>query len=138
MDLSVIRAEYEQKQQQLSEEMDRLMEWADNYEELLEFCEDKNDIDPAELEWDTVKDARHFDNLQNLMWVYERIVAMIDEAMAVGDDKKKAHRSKKGVETLITSVRKIKKESNEIIEQEQQVINATNAALNLLDAIRNE
>ena len=113
------------------------MEWADNYDELLENYEDKNDIDVAELEWGNVKDARRFDNLQNLMWVYESIVAMIDEAMAVGDDKKKAHRAKKGVETLITSVRKIKKESNEIIEQEQQVINATNAALNLLDAIRN-
>ena len=138
MDQSVIKAEYEQKKQQLSEEMDRLMEWADNYDELLDIYEDKNDIDVAELEWGNVKDARHFDNLQNLMWVYERIVAMIDEAMAVGDDKKKAHRAKKGVETLITSVRKIKKESNEIIEQEQQVINATNAALNLLDAIRNE
>ena len=138
MDLSVIKAEYEQKQQQLSEEMDRLMEWADNYDELLENYEDKNDIDVAELEWGTVKEARRFDNIQNLMWVYESIVAMIDEAMGVGDDKKKAHRAKKGVETLITSVRKIKKESNEIIEQEQQVINATNAALNLLDAIRNE
>ena len=138
MDLSVIKAEYEQKQQQLSEEMDRLMERADNSDELLEIYEDKNDIDIAELEWGYVKDARHFDNLQNLMWVYERIVTMIDEVTAVGDDKKKAHRAKKGVETLITSVRKIKKESNEIIEQEQQVINATNAALNLLDAIRNE
>ena len=136
MDQSVIKAEYEQKQQKLSEEMDRL-EWADNYDELLENYEDKNDIDVTELEWGNVKDARRFDNIQNLMWVYERIVAMIDEAMAVGDDKKKAHRAKKGVETLITSVRKIKKESNEIIEQEQQVINATNAALNLLDAIRN-
>ena len=138
MELSVIKAEYEQKKQQLSEEMDRLMEWADNYDELLENYEDKNDIDVAKLEWGNVKDARRFDNIQNLMWVYERIVAMIDEAMAVGDDKKKAHRAKKSVETLITSVRRIKKESNEIIEQEQQVINATNAALNLLDAIRSE
>lgn len=138
MELSVIKAEYEQKKQQLSEEMDRLMERSDNYDELLDIYEDKNDIDVVELEWGNVKEARHFDNLQNLMWVYERIVAMIDEAMAVGDDKKKAHLAKKGVETLITSVRKIKKESNEIIEQEQQVINATNAALNLLDTIRNE
>lgn len=138
MDQSVIKAEYEQKQQKLSEEMDRLMEWADNYDELLDIYEDKNNIDVAELEWGNVKDARRFDNIQNLMWVYERIVAMIDEAMAVGDDKKKAHRAKKGVETLIASVRKIKKESNEIIEQEQQVISETNAALDLLDAIRNE
>ena len=105
---------------------------------MLEIYEDKNDIDVAELEWGNVKVARRFDNLQNLMWVYERIVAMIDEATEVGDDKKKAHRAKKNVETLITSVRKIKRESNEIIEQEQQVINETNAALNLLDAIRNE
>ncbi len=138
MDLSVIKTEYEQKTQQFSEEMERLMEWADNYDELLDIYEDKNNIDVAELEWGNVKDVRRFDNIQNLMWVYESIVAMIDEAMGVGDDKKKAHRAKKGVETLITSVRKIKKESNEIIEQEQQVINATNAALNLLDAIRNE
>ena len=138
MDLSVIKAEYEQKQQQLFEEMDRLMERADNYDELLDIYEDKNDIDVAELEWGVVKNARHFDNIQNLMWVYERIVAMIDEAMDVGDDKKKAHRAKKDVETLITSVRKIKRESNEIIEQEQQVISETNAALDLLDAIRNE
>lgn len=138
MDLSIIKAEYEQKQQQLSEEMDHLMKWADNYDELLEIYETENDIDVAELEWGNAKDARHFDNIQNLMWVYERIVAMIDEAMAVGDDKKKAHRAKKGVETLITSVRKIKRESNEIIEQEQQVISETNAALDLLDVIRSE
>ena len=138
MDLSVIKAKYEQKKQLLSEEINRLVERADNFDELLEIYEDKNDIDVAELEGGTVNGARHCDNLQNLMWVYERIVAMIDESMAVGDDKKKAHRAKKGVETLITSVRKIKKESNEIIEQEQQVINATNAALDLLDAIRSE
>ena len=138
MELSVIKAEYEQKKQQLSEEVDRLMEWADNYDELLENYEDKNDIDVAELEWGNVKEARHFDNLQNLMWIYESIVAMIDETMGVGDDKKKAHRAKKGVETLIASVRKIKKESNEIIEHEQKVISETNAALDLLDAIRSE
>lgn len=59
-------------------------------------------------------------------------------SMGIGDDKKKAHRAKKGVETLITSVRKIKKESNEIIEQEQRVISETNAALDLLDAIRSD
>ena len=80
MDLSVIKAEYQQKQQQLSEEMDRLMERADNYDELLDIYEDKNDIDVAELEWGIVKDARRFDNIQNLMWVYESIVAMIDES----------------------------------------------------------
>lgn len=138
MDLSSVKAEYEQKKQQLSEEIDRLMERADNYDELLETYEDKNDIDVTELEWGYVKDARHYDNLQNLMWVYERIVTMIDEVTAVGDDKKKAHRAKKDVETLITSVRKIKRGSNEIIEQEQQVISETNAALGLLDAIRSE
>ncbi len=138
MDLSVIKAEYEQKQQLLSEEMDRLMERADNYDELLDIYEDKNDIDVAELAWGIVKDARRFDNLQNLMWIYESIVAMIEEATDVGDDKKKAHRAKKGVETLINSVRKIKKESNEIIEQEQQVISETNAALDLLDSLRSE
>lgn len=72
------------------------------------------------------------------MWVYERIVSMIDEATDVGDDKKKAHRAKRDVEMLITSVRKIKKESCEIIEKEQQVISETNAALDLLDSLRSE
>ena len=59
----------------------------------------------------------------------------LDEAMNASDDKQ-AHRLKKGIEELITSIRRIKDESAEVLESEQRVINEADYALEILDGIR--
>ena len=136
MDCELIKKEYEFKKQQLQEEINSFVEHAINYDELIDCYETKEDIDLAELEWNDAQDWRRFDNLQNLAWIYERIVANIDEMMNLGDDKKKLHNFKKNIETLISSTRKLKKESQAAIECEQHFLDEANSALDLLDKIR--
>ena len=52
------------------------------------------------------------------------------------DDKKAIHRNNKGMETLVTSIRGIKHESETVIEREQELIKEVNVALKFLDLVR--
>ena len=138
MELTKIRAEYELKQQQISNEIELFIEAAINYDELLEDYNDKSDIDYEELIFNDAKDMRYFENLESTSWMLKQVLEIIDEYIGAGDDKKKAHRAKKEIEMLITSMRGIRKESKEIMEREQQVINEADLALKLLDQLRNK
>ena len=129
MDFSIIKTVYLSKKQQLSNEINRFVEKANNY--------NKYYIDFDELEWNDAIDRWSFEILQNTMLMYDLIITELDVAMCVGDDKKEKHRFNKDIETLITSIRRTRNESKEIIEREQAVIDETEAALALLDAIRN-
>lgn len=64
------------------------------------------------------------------------MIAAIDEAESAGNDKKKLHSQKKGVEMQVSSIRKLKKESNEIIEREQRFIREADSAIDMLNEIR--
>jgi len=136
MELKEIREEYEWKLKKISEEMDAFIEYAVNYDELLEDCQEKSNIQYSELVFNDARDMRYFENLEYTSWILKEIITAIDEFSCVGDDKKKLHRVKKEVEMLITSIRGIKKESKEVIEHEQQVIDEVDLAIDLLDQLR--
>lgn len=136
MELLTIKTDYIAKKQRLAEALDKLVEHAVNFDEELEINGNKSDIDPNELEWDNTKDERNFEILMHMSRITEQIIANIDEVLGVGEDNKKKHRLKKSLETLISSIRKIKKESKEYIENEQQLQNTADEALKRLDDIR--
>lgn len=136
MEYALIKTEYESKKQKLQEEINNFVEHAINYDELIDIYETKENIDLAELEWNNAQDQRQFDNLQNCVWLVERVIDTIDEVTSIDGDRKKAHNTKKGIEMLISSARRLKKESTDFIEQEQKFLIETNSVLELLDAIR--
>lgn len=138
MDYSTAKAGWETKLRQVEDELLEFAEHAVNYNDELEFCEEKEEIDLTELEWNSASDERAFGILQNRKWIYEAIIAAIDEAESAGNDKKKLHTQKKGVEMQTSSIRKLKKESNEIIEREQQFIREADSALDMLNEIRSK
>ena len=92
--------------------------------------------DTVKLEWNDVKDQRYFDILNHKIWVVENIISTIDRINDIGDDEKKLHRAKMDLGSLDTEFRRIKKESNELIEREQQMVNDVDSALGILDEIR--
>ena len=136
MDLSAIRTEYIFKQRKLSNDIDDFIEYAINYDELLDFYGEKSEIDLYVLEWDNVQDERYFDILMKESWIIERIIDTIEKILEAGDDNKKKHRLKQSLDSFISSIRKMKKESNEFIEKEQRLLSSTNEALKILDDIR--
>ena len=137
MDLEMIRKEYEAKQSKLTDERNRFVECAINYDELIERCESIEDIDKdGELEWNDAKDQRRYDILNHELWIFENIISMIDEINDINGDRKKQHRANKSIEEFITSLSDMKKESNEIIEQEQQMIYDVDSAIGVLDEMR--
>lgn len=123
------------KIQSLHTEICKSIRYAINYDELIDTYKEIEKIDFNELEWNNAKDERHFDNLQRILWIYRELRNTIDELEAV-DDNKMAHRMKKEIENSITSIRMIRKESKEIIEGEQRVIDESGAAIDLLNEIR--
>ena len=136
MDLEMIKKEYEAKQSELYDELYDFIECAVNYDELIDEYETKESIDTYELEWNDAKDQRYFDILNHKIWVVENIISTIDRINDIGDDEKKLHRAKKDLGSLVTEFRRMKKESNEIIEREQQMANNVDSALGVLDEIR--
>lgn len=136
MEYDLIKTEYESKKQKLQEEINNFIKYAINYDELIDIYETKENIDLAELEWNNAQDQRQFDILQNSVWLVERVIDTIDEVTSIASDRKKAHNTKKGIEMLISSARRLKKESNDFIEQEQEFLIETDSVLELLDAIR--
>lgn len=139
MNLEMIRNEYEAKQSKLTDERNRFVECAINYDDLIERCESIEDIDKdGELEWNDAKDQRYYDILNHKIWIVENIISMIDEINEINGDKKKQHRANKSIEEFITSLRYMKKESNEIIEREQQMTDDVDSAIGILDKMRRE
>lgn len=136
MEYALIKMKYDSKKQQLQEKINSFVERAINYDELIDIYEIKENIDLAELEWNNAQDQRQFDNLQNSVWLVERVIDTIDEVTSIDGDGKKAHNTKKGIEMLISSARRLKKESTDFIEQEQKFLIETNSVLELLDTIR--
>jgi len=81
-----------------------------NYDDLLEICEDKFNIDYSELVFNDAKDVRYFENLEYTSWILKEIIMAIDACSCVAD-KKNEYRVKKDIEELISAVRMMKKES---------------------------
>lgn len=137
MNLEMTKKEYEAKQKKLTDELHKHIKFAVNYDELIEGCESIEDIDKdGELEWNDAQDQRGYDILNHKLWIVENIISMIDEINEINGDKKKMHNAKRSVEELVTSLRRLKKESNEIIEREQRMIDDINVAIGVLDEIR--
>lgn len=136
MDLEMIRKVYEPKQQKLYDELYDFIECAVNYDELIDTYETKENIDTYELEWNDAKDQRHYDILEQKFWIVKHIISRIDEINAIGDDEKKLQRAKRDLGSIVTEIRRMKKDSNEFIEQEQQMINYVDEAIGTLDEMR--
>ena len=136
MNLEMIKKEYEAKQQKLYDELYDFMEYAVNYDELIDTYETKENIDTYELEWNDAMDQRHYDIIEHKFWIVKNIISRIDEINALGDDEKKLQRAKRDIGSLVTEIRRMKKDSNEFIEQEQQMINYVDAAIGTLDELR--
>jgi len=84
------------------------------------------------------KEQRKYDNFQHKLWILERLIAEIEEAIADNKDKKAVHQNKKAIETLISSYRRIKHESKEVIAQENTVLETIDYGLEILDELRND
>ena len=136
MDLVTVKSDYITRHKRVTEDLEKLIENAVNYDDELEVNAQKSDFDPNALEWDNTKDERNFELLNNMSWIIEQIIANTEEILDIGEDNKKKHRSKKSLETLVSSIRKIKKESAEYIENEQRLQKIADEALVLLDEIR--
>ena len=136
MDYPMLKAELETKKQQILTEIDQFIERAVNFEELIDLYGEKDAIDHYEFEWNDTADQRHFENLEHTLWMIGGVIDTIDELVVAGDDKKKLHVAKKGIETLVTEIRRVKKESKEFIAEEQRVITESDSVLGLLDEIR--
>lgn len=104
------------------------------YEE--ESVESIDEIYADELIWDTANDHRVFENIQNLIYVYENIISIIDGTITASDNQKETRNLKKDIESLIHQIRKLKKESSVIIKHEQDFTDKANDILDLLDEIR--
>ena len=94
MEYALIKMEYDSKKQQLQEKINNFVEHAINYDELIDIYEIKENIDLAELEWDNAQDQRQFDNLQNSVWLVERVIDTIDEVTKMVIGKKLTTRKK--------------------------------------------
>ena len=138
MELTKILADYELKLHQILNEINTFIVTAVNYEELIEDTEDKSKIDYSELIFNDAKNERYFDNLQCTSWMLEQIIEVIEEFTDAGENKKKAHRVRKELEMLVASLRRIKKESKEVIKHEQQVIGEVDLAIELLAQLRDK
>ena len=136
MDYDSIIETCQSKLQQASNEMLEFIENAANYDAVLETAEAKEKIDTNDLEWNTANDECIFHTLENTVCIYERIIANLCDFKSAGDNKKKIHQLKKSIERLISSIRKLKIESNELIEREQKFTKEADSALDLLDELR--
>lgn len=139
MDLEMIRKEYVSKRTKLYDEINHFIENAVNYVDydfISEPYTREEYNDTVKLEWNDAKDQRYFDILNHKIWVVENIISMIDKINDVNGDKKKQHIAKRLIESLDTEFRRIKKESNKLIEREQQMVNDVDSALGILDEIR--
>ncbi len=134
-DYSLVKESVEKKISLLQTEISEYVKTAVNYDDLFDDYDDVDDM-IDELEWNDAKDERHFNNLQENMWILQKLKHTLDEVMSVNDDNKKAHRLKKNTEMLISSVRKIKKESMEALESEQRVIDEASFTIEVLNGIR--
>lgn len=135
LDLDYEKKKFIAKLETIKEEKSVLIEKADNYEELHEIYGTKDNIDSDELEWDN-DNLRAYELLIHNEWIYEKLVTTINDIQSAGDDKKAIHRNNKGIETLITSIKGIKQESEDIISKEQEMIDEANAALEFLSFVR--
>lgn len=138
MELIKIEEEYKVKLQEISNQIEEFIKHAVNYDDLLELCEEKSNIDYSELVFNDAKDARCFENLEYSSWMLKEIIMAIDACSSVDADKKNEHRVKKEIEELIRAIRMMKKESKQVIEHEQQVIREVDSALKLLNQLRKE
>ena len=138
MEYEKVKEEYEQKIRSVKEQIDRFIESAVNYDELIEDHGDKHSIEWDDLVWNDGKDKRYFDNLQCTLWLYESTLGVIEDYINAAGDKKETHRAKKQIETFITEFRRERKECNALIEREQHVLDAIAASGDLLDEFRNQ
>ena len=135
LDMNHEKSKYEAKLQKALNERDTFLEKAVNYEELIDIYGAKENLDFDELEWES-DDLRGFEILEKTIWIFEKIISTIDDRQNSGDDKKAIHRNKKNVETLVSSFRGIKHESEAIILREQELIKEANEALEFLSFVR--
>lgn len=134
MDFLQLKAEYEKKLLELRTSFFNHIHNSSAYEE--ESVESIDEIYADELIWDTANDHRVFENIQNLICVYENIISIIDGIITASDNQKKTRNLKKDIESLIHQIRKLKKESSVIIKHEQDFTDKANDILDLLDEIR--
>ena len=131
-----IKAECESRLTRLSEELEDHIERAVNYRDMLSESGDTANVVFDELVWNDASDQRIAEALQDRIRVYEKIIAVYDEIMSLGEEKKRKQRLQKEIETLISSVGRIKHESEAIIEREREIIDEANTALEFIDAMR--
>ena len=138
MDIMKIRIEYEAKKRQISKEIDRFLEKATNYEELIESYGEKSLIHYEALEFSSTEETRYFDNLQITAWMIRQVLVLCAVYGGMNDDERKSHMAKKALDTLMGLIGNVKKISNMVIEREQRVINEADLVLNLVSQCRNE
>ncbi len=135
LDMNHEKSKYVEKLKKALNERDTFIEKAANYEELIDIYGTKENLDFDELEREG-DDLRGFEILEKTIWIFGKIISTIDDRHNSGDDKKAIHRNKKNAETLVTSFREIKHESEAIILREQELIKEVNEALDFLSFVR--
>ena len=129
------KAELEVTLQGLKEEAVEFAQCAINIDDF-EFDDPAEILNESDLEWNDANDAIVFDRLKFQVWLYKELILYIEDILEVGDDKKELHNLKKDIEMFISEIRRVKRQINEVIENEKRAVDNVDNALKLLDQIR--
>lgn len=140
METNALRTKQEEYKAQLTivrEQIINLIEYAVNYDELIDSYEEVEEIDQSEIIWNDGIDERKYDALCKEEWLYNRLIKLVDEIIEAQGDKKKEHNLRKSYEELISTFRKEKNTSAEIIAFEEEHIKKNSEAIKFVDELRN-
>ena len=119
----------------VDEQIEEILKYADNYDELLETFEsiDKDAYD--DLIWCDGTDRRNFEMLLEEKDLYTEMIGIIDKILESTDNSKAIQQLKKKSEGLLRVYRGNKKNSKDIIALEEQHIKINDDAINLIRSL---
>ena len=133
MDLLQLQLEYELKLKRLKEELvDFIMEKSVNSEYGEIDNVENEQLLTCDLEWNNAVDERHYNILQNAVWITNNCIEWIDRLLSAQGDEEKLYRAKKDIPSLIHEVKTKIGESDEVIQYEYAFQNSCEEMLELL------
>ena len=116
----------------VDEQIEEILKYADNYDELLETFESIDEDAYDDLIWCDGTDRRNFEMLLEEKDLYTEMIGIIDKILESTDSSKAIHQLKKKSELLLREYRGNKKNSKDIIALEEQHIKINDDAINLI------
>ena len=133
MDLLQLKLEYELRLKRLNEELiDFIMENCIDSEYGDIEGIDKERLLSCDLTWNNAVDERHYNILQNAVWITNNFIEWIDRLLSAQGDEEKLYRTKKDIPSLIHEVKRKIGESDDVIQREHAFQNSCEEILELL------